>query len=317
MRQWRHLIVPRDSAYRGDGRLPPCVALIVAILAAGCGGGEAVSCPGGEPIEVDLDAWQQEIHGASVARAAGAAAYDAILAEVALAPLPDSAGGAPSPEDAAMKPSSIELVPVRPGGDEPLDRLVAVRFRNAAGAEALRARLLRPLPGREHAYCPLGDELSRDAEPFEEPCLETHDGPARALATESLVAPDRDVIVVRDAGGWCGPGADRGDRLATSFWGVEDGRLVRYLEVVTFEAWYESPAPPVEIRRAEIGYSDGWPRAITVRETVECPPADEPAPGDGGCRPAERTHVYRYAGGRYAPAEEPSPTAAPSRETTP
>jgi hypothetical protein len=284
--------------------------MVAAILATGCGGGELPACPAGEAVEVDLDAWHQEIDDAAVARATGAAIYDPLLARIGLSPLPDSSEDAPSPEAAAMKPASIKIQALRPGDDEPLDWLVAVRFRNTAGAEAMRAQLLRPVPGRKHLYCPLGDDLSGDTEPLEKPCFEPYEGPARALDLESLVTPNRDAIVVRDAGGWCGPGARRGDRLTTSFWGVEDGRLVRYLEAVTFEAWYESPQPPGEIRRAEIGLSDGWPREITLTETVECLELAETTPADGDCRPLERTRTYRYTAGRYAAVDEPSP--APS-----
>lgn len=307
---------PRQEPTRAARRGSPAGALIaVAIFAVGCGGAETSPCPTGEAVEIELDAWRRELQAAAETDAAGAATYDPLLAEIGLGPLPDTTGDAPTPEDAAMHPGPVEIRPLRLGGIAPVDWLVAVRFRNAAGAEALRAQLLRPVPRRENTYCPLGDELSRDTEPHEEPCLEPHEGPARTLEEVSLVSPDRGAIVVHDAGGWCGPGARRGDRRTTAFWGVEDGRLVRYLEAVTFEAWYESPEPPTEIRRAAIELSGGWPRDIIVTETVECPPAGEPATGD--CRPAERTEVYRYADGRYAPVDAAAPAGARSQEAKP
>ncbi len=237
---------------------------------------------------------------------------DRLLARLPLAPMPDGIGEGPAGEENLPIRTDVEVTAVRRGGNEPSDRLVAVRLRGPGGAEAVRARLLRPLAGRRHLFCPLGDELSRDTESFEKPCLEPHDGPARGLSAEPLLAPDRDAVVVRDAGGWCGPGAGRGDRFVTSYWGVEGDRLVRYLEAVTYEAWYESPAPPSEIRRGEIALSADWPRTITLTETTECLPLDGSAAAENDCRPDERTTEYHYTDGRYAPTREPAATATPA-----
>ncbi len=244
----------------------------------------------------------------TLAAADGAADYGSLLGELALPPVHNQTGTDSSAE--AMEFVSVETTPVERGGGEAADQLVAARFRNSAGAESLRAQLLRPLPGRQHSYCPLGDELSHDKESFEEPCLEQHDGPARSLALERLVAPDRDAIVVHDAGGWCGPGTGRGDRFSTSYWGPEGGRLVRYLEAIIFESWYQSPVPPVKTRRGEIGLSDSWPRTVTLTEIVECHPPEELGAGEADCESFERTREYHYVDNRYVARDESSPLAA-------
>ena len=307
-------LATRSPASRA-GRARIGAALLTALLGAGCGEPPVPTCPAGEPIQVDLEAWREAVVATVRSEAFGAPAErDRLLGQLALAPVPAEVGAASGGGAGLSGPTSFELFPVRRGGGEPDDQLVAVRFREASGAELLRVQLLRPLAAGDDLYCALGDDLSRDTEAFEEPCLEPHDGPARELVAEPLLGPDRHAVVVRDAGGWCGPGTSRGDRFATSWWGVEDGRLVRYLEAVTHEAWYEAPAPPSEIRRAEITLSTGWPRAITVRETVECRPE-----AGADCRPVGRTTEHRYEDGRYvagaeAPAAESSET---TEETTP
>lgn len=301
-----------ERPWRGFRHLAAPVALATALLAIGCG--QPPACPTGAPLKLDLEAWRRALP--DVARATGRTpVYQSFLAELGVEPLPGGASAPPWPEDGAMTIVSLESVPLRRGA-APADRLVAARFRNSRGAESLRAQVLRPLPGRDDLYCALGGELSRDQERFEEPCLEPHGGPARSLAREQLVARDRDAVVARDAGGWCGPGSSRGDRLATSYWGVEGGRLVRYLEVVTFESWYESPVPPIETRRATIELSDGWPRTITVSEIVECRAPDETAPA-GDCEPSASRREYHYVEDRYVevgPAA--TPTAGPAGRAT-
>ena len=306
----RALITPQAGRTTSAAGL----ALTGAILVAGCAVAEAPSCEVGEPLAVSLARWSDALR--SPTASAGSSGYDPLLAELALAPLPEAGEGAP------LELASLETMDVGRGGADAADVLVAARFRSADGAELLRAQLLRPLAGHDDAWCALGDELSRDKEAHEEPCLEPHDGAARELALEALVAPNRDAIVARDAGGWCGPGASRGDRFATSYWGVEGGRLVRYLEAVTFEAWYESPMPPVEIRRGELELSAGWPRAITLEETVECHEPDEPSAAATGCEPLAVTREHRYADGRYRAVGATPPTAAEPagremEETTP
>ncbi len=286
-------------------------------LVSGCGGGErppeesalrpavrGVDCPLGFTVEVELEAWQERLE--SSAEAEG---YRLVLGELGFEPLPDRTLEEPEPEQGAMTLVSAEVTDLRRGGGAAADRLVTARFRNAAGAESLRALVLRPLPDREGSYCSLGDHLSHERESGEEPCIEEHPGPARSLSVENLLAPDRDSIVARDAGGWCGSGRRRGDRFSTSFWGVELGRLVKYFEAVTSEAWYESPDPPSEIRRGEIELSESWPRTITYTEVVECRSPDEEAMPDDGCRPFERTETHRYVDGRYVELDDPRSTA--------
>ena len=290
------------------------------MMLAACGHPSVLSCPSGEPLEVDLDAWREAMHGTAFSAPPGAATtQDRLLAALDLAPVSDGVREEVPGKVFRNSLSQLEVGGLRNGAGGELDWLVAARFRGPSGAESFRAQVLRPVAGRENLYCPLGDDLSHDKESFEEPCLQDHDGPARRLTVEALVAPSRDAIVVRDAGGWCGPGTNRGDRFATSYWGIEQGRLVRYLEVVTHEARYGSPAPPSEIRRAEIALSASWPRIITVTETVECPPYDGPSSSENGCRPAVRITQYRYTDGRYAAVPEAAvaPADQGAEETTP
>ena len=299
----------RRSGRRAAGRAWRGAALATALWVAGCGGPPDATCPAGAPVEVDLEAWREALVEAARSTAADAAGErDRLLGQLALPPLTGSAEG-PAPGAGLSGPTDYQELPVRrPGGAS--DKLVAVRFRAADGAELLRAQLLRPVPGHERLFCPLGDDLSRDREAHEEPCLEPHDGPARSLTAVPLVAADRHAVMARDAGGWCGPGTSRADRFATSWWGVEGDRLVRYLEVVTHESQYESPAPPSRVRRAEIELSTGWPREFTVAETVECPSPEDVA--DTSCRPVERVTRYRYTDGSYAAVDDPGPEAGPA-----
>ena len=307
MQEWLPLITKRIRARATTVGL----LLVLAQLTSGCGG-EGASCEVGEPVELSLAAWSGELRSADPA----GGGYDSLLVRLGVAPLPETVGNGP------MELVSVDSMEVRRGGNAAADVLLTARFRDPNGAESLRARLLRPVAGRQDAWCALTGDLSRDKEAHEEPCLEPYDGPPRELGTEALLAPDRDAIVVRDAGGWCGMGTARGDRFATSYWGVEAGRLTRYLEVVTFEARYESPLPPIETRRGELELSGDWPRAITVRETVECLELDEPSSAETGCEPLAVTREYRYANGRYrAVGAAPPATAEPAgrqvEETTP
>ena len=147
--------------------------LAVAISAIGCGERPAPSCPSGSPIRVDLEAWWAEVEDTAGSIGPSAAAdRDRLLAAVALAPIQDGIGETPPGMEALQIRTDVEVASVRRGGGKASDRLVAVRLRGPGGAESLRARLLRPLPGRQHLYCPLEDDLSRDTEIFERPCLE-------------------------------------------------------------------------------------------------------------------------------------------------
>lgn len=288
------------------------------MLLAGCGDPPAARCPTSAPVEVDLDAWHEAMNETAQPEASAAAAeQDRLLAALAMPPVSSEVRQEVPGRELHLGLSQLQLAPLASGSGGQPDWLVAAYFRGPSGAESLRAQILHPVSEREDIYCPLGDGLSHDQGAFEKPCLEPHAGPARQLAVEPLIAPQRDAIVARDAGGWCGPGASRGDRFATSWWGVEEGRLVRYLEVVTYEAWYESPAPPDQVRRGEIALSADWPRAITVAESVECLDDEEPA---AGCRPYGRVTRYRYVDGSYAATGETPPPAAPTQadeETTP
>lgn len=290
------------------------IALGIALLTSACRARPEASCDGAEPVTVNLESWRETMFETARAPGPGAAAELArLLDQLALAPLPGEAAMREGPAG-LTGPTDFQQMPLRRGDGRPDDLLVALRFRGPGGAEHLRAQLLRPLAGSDDLYCPLADELSRDKEPFEEPCLEPHDGPARSLSVEPLLGPNRHAVVVRDAGGWCGPGTSRGDRFATAWWGVEDDRLVRYLEVVTHEAWYEAPAPPSEIRRAGISLSTGWPRVITVRATVECTPPTMPT--DEDCQPAESITEYHYRDGRYVAASGGGAAATSAGEPT-
>ncbi len=123
-----------------------------------------------------------------------------------------------------------------------------------------------------------------------------------------MIRADRDTIVVKDAGGWCGGGVERGDRFSVEYWGVERGRLVRYFEGVTYEAWYRAPSPPVRITFGEVAWEGGWPKTLSYTVTVECS-FDEPQ-ATAGCEPSERTTRYRYRDGDYVavpPAGNGSP----------
>lgn len=291
------------------------------ILTTGCHPKETPSCPLGAPIEVDLAAWSRGLQAVAPPSAPpGATGYESLLGELYLEPLPPPADGDAAPADTVMTLRSVETLPVQRGDGHPADRLVVARFASAAGAESVRAQLLRPLAAHQQTYCLLGDDLSHDKETHAVPCLEPHEGPARSLGLERLVAPDRDAIVVHDAGGWCGPGARRGDLFKTSYWGVEGERLVRYFAAVTLESWYESPVPPVETRRGEIELSDTWPRTVTLTETVECQSFDELEPADD-CEAGASSRQYRYIDNQYL-AMDNTPSSAgdrndPGSEETP
>ena len=284
---------------RGDTHRSWVVAaLLLTATLTGCGDRPTPSCPSGTVIEVDLVAWREAIDaGARSAAETGGGERDRLLGQLALPPMPEGIAATPPGHDAGRGETRALVLPVRRGGGEPDDWLAALRYRGPGGAESLRAQLLRPVAGREHLYCVLGDDLSRDSDSFERPCLEPWQGPARELAVQPLVAPDRDAVLVSDAGGWCGPGTSRADRFATSLWGVEGDRLVLYLEVVTHESRYESPAPPSRLRRAEIAFSGGWPRTITVTEVIECHSLGEAV--DADCQPSGSFTRYRYTDGSY------------------
>ncbi len=198
---------------------------------------------------------------------------------------------------------SIETAELRPGEPRRADTLVRARFSYRDGAESLRAAVLRPLEKRDGAYCLLGDELSHDTESGEEPCLTEHTGPARELSWTQVIRPDRDTLVVHDAGGWCGGGPERGDRFSVEYWGVEQGRLVRYFEGVTYEAWYRSPSPPVQSTFGEVTWEGGWPKTLVYARTVECSfeqeQEQEQEQAQGSCEPSEQTTRYRYRDGGY------------------
>jgi len=265
------------------------------------------SCPTGLVVEVELAAWKQAIEGMThwpievepENYPDAAPAYDALLGELGLEPLPDRTLEVMIPGQGVMSLVAVDITPLRRGGSEAPDMLVAIRFRNTAGAESLRAQVLRPHPGSENVYCSLGDDLSHEKEVGEQPCIEEHRGFARSLSIVSLVAPDRDAIMVRDAGGWCGSGTQRGDRFTTAYWGVENDRLVRYLEVVTSESSYESPDPPAKVQLGRIELSDTWPRAITITEITECLHVDGDRVMTGDCKPFGQKRTYQYIGNLY------------------
>lgn len=271
----------------------------------------AASCPTGSVVDVELAAWKQAIEGVAQWPIDGeepetypdiAPDYQVLLGELGLRPLPDRTMEELTPEQGVMSLVAYDITRLRRGDGNVPDILVTIHFRNAAGAETLRALVLRPLPGKENSYCSLGDELSHEKESGEQPCIGEHPGFARSLSVESLVAPDRDAIMVRDAGGWCGPGPRRGDRFSTSYWGVEGSRLVRYLEAITAETWYESPNPPAKMQRGRIELTSSWPKTVTITETVECLHVD------GDCKPFEKIRTYQYVGNHYAPVDKPART---------
>lgn len=303
-------------------------ALVVTLVTA-CGGpnepatqagapqtfADAPSCLAGAVVEVELESWKQALEGIThwpmsdgepEANLDEAPNYGTVLGELGFGPLPDRTIEELTPERGVMALTSVQIVDLRRGGDAAPDKLVAARFRNAAGAESLRALVLRPVPGQDGVYCSLGNDLSHEKESGEEPCIEAHPGPARSLKIVTLLAPDRDAIVMRDAGGWCGGGSRRGDRFSTSFWGVEGGRLIRYFEVVTAEAWYQSPDPPVVVLRGEIELSDTWPKTISLTEVMECLSPDESTGSGDDCQPYERTRTYQYVDDRYVQPNEPT-----------
>lgn len=269
------------------------------------------ACPKGSVVAVELAAWKQAIEGMAhwpideeepEKYPDIAPDYEALLGELGLRPLPDRTMEELTPAQGVMSLVAVDITSLRRGGGEVPDMLVAIRFRNAAGAETLRALVLRPLAGTENSYCSLGDELSHEKESGEQPCIEEYLGFARSLSVESLVAPDRDAIKVQDAGGWCGPGTHRGDRFSTAYWGVEDSRLVRYLEAITAESWYESPDPPAKLQSGRIELSNSWPKTITISESVECLHID------GDCKPSEKIRTYHYVGNHYTSVDEPAMT---------
>jgi len=180
----------------------------------------------------------------------------------------------------------------------PPDKIAQVRFAGLEGAESLRVAILRPVRSRQSIYCSLGDDLSHDKLAGEEPCVTEHVGPARRLSLTQIIAPDRDTIVVNDAGGWCGGGGgDRGDKLSAEYWGVEEGRLVRYFQAVTYEAWFRAPSPPVQTTVGKVAFSGPWPKRLSYTEVIECGVEEEGAASE--CRPSEQTTIYDYQQGRY------------------
>ena len=180
----RSLITLTRKRGRGDTRRWWIVAaLLLTAPLTGCGDRPAPSCPTGTPIEVDLRSWQEEIEaGTRAASEDDGAERDRLLGQLALAPLPEGIAVTPPGQDPGDSETHALITPVRRGGGRPDDHLAELRYRGPGGAESLRAQMLRPVPGRENLYCALGDDLSRDSESFERPCLDPWQGPARPLA---------------------------------------------------------------------------------------------------------------------------------------
>lgn len=318
-------------------RLDPITWTLLALMAVvvnGCNGRDepsgagvtapssmnTASCPTGSVVDVELAAWKRAIEGMThwpvddvepETYPGMAPDYDALLGELGLRPLPDRTMEELTPEQGVMSLLAVDITSLRRGDGEAPDMLVAIQFRNAAGAETLRALVLRPLPNTENTYCSLGDELSHEKESGEQPCIEEHLGFARSLSVESLIAPESDAIMVRDAGGWCGAGTHRGDRFSTAYWGVEGGRLVRYFEAITAESWYESPNPPAKLQNGRIELSDSWPKTITYTEITECMPVDGDPVIASDCQPSRKTRTYHYIGNHYVTIDGPARTEKP------
>jgi hypothetical protein len=235
-------------------------------------------------MELDLDKWSRALKDASLD---AAAARDRILAQAGMRSMPRAAGSV-----------SIEIAEARLGRVGVGYMIVQARYADPDGTESLRVAILRPVQGLENVYCALGDDLSYDKQPGEEPCSTQHEGPVRLLSLTQVIAADRDTLVVHDAGGWCG-GGDRGDKLSIGFWGVEDG-LVRYFEGVTYEAWYRSPFPPTRVVTGTVEWTGSWPKTLVYTRTVTCEAKMEGSSVD--CVPGEQTIKYHYREGRYVRA---------------
>ncbi len=125
------------------------------------------ACPKGSVVAVELAAWKQAIEGMAhwpideeepEKYPDIAPDYEALLGELGLRPLPDRTMEELTPAQGVMSLVAVDITSLRRGGGEVPDMLVAIQFRNAAGAETLRALVLRPLAGTENSYCSLGDE---------------------------------------------------------------------------------------------------------------------------------------------------------------
>ena len=260
---------------------------VVAAIGRGCDRrpeAPAARCLPERLLELNLDAWRRALQAADSEAEAGR-----LLARAGLRPT--STNGE----------VSLEILDARLSPPGPTDKIVQVRFEGLEGAEALRVAVLRPVGSRRGTYCSLGDDLSHDKLAGEEPCIKEYAGPARRLSLTQIIAPDRDTIVVNDTGGWCaGGGGDRGDEFSVEYWGVEDGRLVRYFGAITYEAWFRAPSPPSQTTVGTVSFDGPWPKRLSYTKIIECGVEEDGAAGE--CQPFEETTIYDYRRGRYRSA---------------
>lgn len=276
----------------------------------------------GAPLP-DLDAWiarATAIHGTPDR-------FDAVFAELSLTPIdPEQlVDGTSSPLDPV--PSlhvSAEATPLRlPGGAS--GRLVHV----SAEHEDNTFDRLVALRAVEGGYCVLGTfELDVDA--CSTSCLS--DDPRFAFSTMELVAEDVDTVAVETSVGACACGSERGSESRTHLLGVEGDHFVEYVSLLRYDAWYDSPTPPIEETAASIDFDDAFPHAVTVETSVTCvegcstrevaerrraiaAETDEDAASElevtleeecgyyiDDCDPSTSTARYVYRAGRYVPA---------------
>jgi hypothetical protein len=115
------------------------------------------------------------------------------------------------------------------------------------------------------------------------------------------VSEDRDALRVTTRTGACACGSHRGGRHGLAFLGVEGDTLSPYLEVVTYEGWYQSPWPPTRESSAEVTLGTDFPRTITVVERQDCEPCGESLiaemeRAEGAARTALETELFDECG---------------------
>ncbi len=163
-----------------------------------------VECPVARSVQVDLDAWQQQLLTASTA-----AARNAALDVLKLGPVEDSTRVDENGTSVTLPlaPPQVTIKSLAFSKDARDGRIVTVRYARNEGdtaAEAIRVQVLRKLG--EATWCALArDELSVDQRATERACIGApEDAPALAVDAVSLVHDKPQSLRVQTQTGLCG-----------------------------------------------------------------------------------------------------------------
>lgn len=275
-------------------------------------------CGSADPPLADLDAFAARLDAVT----GPPSAFDALLRELGAEPF-----DAERILDAYAEP--IDPLPSLDAEIEggPLRLPEAGRWLHVAveheGNTFDRLVVLRAVPG---GFCTVG-VVARDQDACSTACL--GDDTAFAFEHVELVERGRDALVITTTTGSCACSSERGAHAETWYVGVEGDALVEYGRFTVYDAWYESPVPPIAETRATFELSDDFPRTIAVETTHACTEgcstaevaerrrAIEAAEGDSrsdlemalesdcgfyidDCAPGIQRATYRYQDGRYA-----------------